>query len=271
MKVFLMHRDRDFRLARPPAHAPALGQDLELSRMLGAMAAGDQFLLEVGENVLQVGLTEPCEIEYRQRILADCLKRADVVRKIYGLALAAIQSERGVYFPRYSVTPGRILSRSVEVLQLLVASLRQLRGLADRHASSFSSEGFGRFFAMLVGELDDDYFETVEESLRELRFPGGPLISARLGSGCKGVEYMLRRAPEQSSLFKRLSRRDRDGYSFEIHPPRAQRLELPTPQSDLRDWIDVRDGECQIGQARRLRSSPRWISAACTSTPATSP
>jgi soluble P-type ATPase len=132
MNVLLIHRDREFRLARPPAHAPALGQDLALSRVLGAMAAGDQFLLDVAENALLVGLTEPGEIEYRQRVLADCLKRSDVVRKIYRLALAAIQAERGLYFPRYSVTPGRILSRSVEVLELLVASLRQLRGLADR-------------------------------------------------------------------------------------------------------------------------------------------
>jgi DNA mismatch repair ATPase MutS len=232
MKVFLMHHDRDFALAPLPANADALSQDLELGTLLSAMAGGNQFLLEVSENALLVGLTDPTEIAYRQRVLVDCLEHPEVVREIYDVALEAIHGERRVYFPLYSATPGRILSRSVEVLELFVAKLRRLRQIADEHAGGFTSDGFLRLFAMLVEELDDAYFQAVEESLKELRFKGGLLISARPGAGSKGVQHMLRRAPEEASLIKRVSRRDRVGYSFEIHP---------RDEAGMRDLSDLRD------------------------------
>ena len=50
MKAFLMHRDRDFELeAELPANEEALTQDLELTTLWSAMAAGDEFLFEVAK------------------------------------------------------------------------------------------------------------------------------------------------------------------------------------------------------------------------------
>ena len=43
--------------------------------------------------------------------------------------------------------------------ELLVEILKRLRQIADEHGGEFRSEGFTRFFAMLAGELDDDYFD----------------------------------------------------------------------------------------------------------------
>ena len=40
------------------------------------MAAGDEFLFEISRRVLLTGLTDPSDIGYRQRVLADCLRRA---------------------------------------------------------------------------------------------------------------------------------------------------------------------------------------------------
>jgi DNA mismatch repair ATPase MutS len=114
-----------------------------------------------------------------------------------------------------SNSPDIILSRSVQVLQLFVSALKRLRRVADDHAGSFRSEGFTRFFAMLGRELDDDYFQTVEDHLKTLRFRGGVLISAELGKGNKGTHYVLRR-PREQSWMQRISIANRFGYNFRI-------------------------------------------------------
>jgi DNA mismatch repair ATPase MutS len=220
MKVFLMHRDQDIDLERkPPPNHKALTQDLELDTLMGAMAAGDPFLFDVGRSIILTSLTDPDAIVYRQRVLGDCLEQPSIVRQMYDIAVEALQSERKVWGFIFRDSPDRILSRSVQVLELLVGSLKQLRQLADDHASKFHSEGFVRFFAMLADELDDEYFATIDEHLKELRLRRGVLMSAELGKGNKGVHYILHRLPEQSWLertMERITDGSSPGYSFQI-------------------------------------------------------
>ena len=58
---------------------------------------------------------------------------------------------------------------------------------------SFESEGFTAFFAMLNTELSDGYFASVQHHLRTLKFRDGVLISAELGQGNQGTNYILRK------------------------------------------------------------------------------
>ena len=210
-----MHADRDLDLeVAPPANAEALTQDLELDTLLGAMAS-DEYLLRVARTVLLAGLDDPAAIVYRQRALADCLANPDVIMDLYGLAVEAIVAERKVYHPFLRDAPDAVLSRSIEVLELFLVCLHRLRAIADEHAHAFSSDAFGRFFAMLGSELGDDYLAQVERHLEELRFPRGALISARLGRGNKGAGYVLRLPPPQRWL-ERLPLGKRGGCSFRI-------------------------------------------------------
>lgn len=216
MKVFLMHRDRDLDLERePPPNHEALTQDLELGTLVGAMADKDPFLSNIAGSVILASLTDPGEILYRQRALADCLEQPSVVRRMYDIAVEAIEGERKVYGSLLRDSPDRILSRSVRALELLLDSLKQLRQLADERADEFHSEAFARLFAMLAEELDDEYFATVEEHLRELRLKRGVLMSAGLGKGNKGTRHVLHRPPAQSWL-ERIIGGGRSGYSFQI-------------------------------------------------------
>jgi len=68
---------------------------------------------------------------------------------------------------------------------------------------------------MLQDELSDDYFELVEKQLETLRFKHGTLLSVRLGAGNKGIDYVLRLAPELSWR-DRLARLRRPALSFTI-------------------------------------------------------
>ena len=214
MKAFLMHRDHDFDLdGELPANGAALEQDLELAVLLTGMGAVDGFMSEIARRALLLSLSDPEAIAYRQQILTDCLEHPAVVRELYALAGEALTAERKVWGGILRDSPRTILSTSVAKMELFVGFLRRLREMADEHASTFSSPGFTRFFAMLRTELDEEYIELIEDHLKTLKFKGGMLISARLAAGNKGRGYKLRRPREQGLLGRVF---DRSGYSFTV-------------------------------------------------------
>lgn len=137
MKVFLMYRDADFSLKEDgPVKAADLTQDLELTTLFGAMAGGDALLLEVVKKAILASLQEPNAILYRQHILADCLERADVVREMYVIAVEAIEREKKIWGGMFAKYPAGLLSRSIDVLQILVEQIKKLRQLTDEHEPS---------------------------------------------------------------------------------------------------------------------------------------
>ncbi len=205
MKAYLMHKDRDFDLqgGRPP-HEAALTQDLELNTLLGAMAAGDQFLLDVARQALLTGLNEPEAIVYRQRVLADCLDQAPVVREMYATSVAALQREPGIWGVLRPRDPEGVLYWSVKTMERFMEALKRLRRIAEAHAAQFRSEGFTRFFGMVVKELDDEYLNVVEQHLWRLAFRDGVLLSAALDHGNKGARYVLHPRDASQSWLERL-------------------------------------------------------------------
>ena len=221
MKAFLMFRDRDFDLeCRLPWNEQSLTQDLELETLFHAMALGDKFLFDVAKKAVLSGLDNDLStILYRQDILRDCLKNPSIVRDMYGIAVSAIEGERKHYWGFSSRYPSSILHGAVDVLQVFVDVLKRLRSVADEHADKFGSEGFTTLFAMLKKELSDEYFATIQDHLRELKFRDGVLISAELGKGNKGTNYVLRKPHDKKqSWMKRVFGQKRPVYSFTLAP-----------------------------------------------------
>jgi hypothetical protein len=194
MKVFLMYVDRDFDLqgAERP-HAAELIQDLEINSLLTTMAKGDKFLLEIARNALLGSLLEPTAICYRQHILADCLNRPTMVRDMYAIAEEAIERQRTAWGWMSGRYPEGTLYRALELLQIFTGLLKRLRQIAAEYSAQVHSEGFNRLFCMLAEELDDEYLTSIEEHLQTLTFRGGVLVSAEIGKGCKGNNYVLRK------------------------------------------------------------------------------
>jgi len=195
MNVFLMYRDRDFNLqGELPWNEQSLTRDLDLNTLFDAMAQGDDFLFEVAKRAVLSGLDNDMEtILYRQDILKDCLKNASIVRDMYDIAVESIKNEKKNYWGLFSNYPRAVLDRAVEVMNMFMDMLKKIKNIADEHADRFESEGFTAFFAMIKGELDDEYFELVQSHLNELKFRDGVLISAELGEGNKGTNYILRK------------------------------------------------------------------------------
>ena len=195
MKAYLMHRNCDYTLREKlPWNEKSLIQDLEINTLLNEMAKGDKFLLEVAHQTVLTGFNNDIDtILYRQDILKDCLKNSSITRYMYNIAVETIEKERKNYWGILYKYPSNILHRSIEVMEIFMASLKELRTLADKHSGNFYSDGFKRFFGMLQKELDDEYFIRIQNNLKDLAFRKGILVSTSLGKGNKGSNYILRK------------------------------------------------------------------------------
>lgn len=224
MKAFLMFRERDFdfvwdskefrryevrplrRTEKPTDPVPKttadLVRDLEVNTLFAAMSMGDPFLLEVCKKAVLTSLTEPEEILYRQEILKDCLAQPDMVRSMYGIAIEAVTRERKVWGWSSTSSPRGVLHRSVEVLQIFIELLENLRHLFDEYRGKVHSQGFTRFFQMINEELSDEYIRTIEEHLNRLELRNGVVMSAQLGQGNKEGDYILRKPPQEELTWK---------------------------------------------------------------------
>lgn len=192
-----------------PTAAEPVGQmdmisDLELERLWDAMANGDAVVYVSVRTAMLDPLQSIPAIRYRQAVLGDCLAQPAVVREIYALALQAIAEERKAWsITSWSNHGEALLRRCVSVIEALVPILKRLRAVAEKDGGQFASRGFKRFFQTLCNQLDDAYFEEIEQHLGQLRFRHGVMISARLGEASQGVDYVLRAArPENAGRFR---------------------------------------------------------------------
>lgn len=195
MKTRLLFRDRDLDPLPPtPPRSEELRRDLGLDRLLPVMAGGDDSLYRVAESMLLGGIASADDIRYRHAVLRDCLAHPAEVAELRRIAANAVERERHNYFGLFTrASPDKVLYRSLDVLDMFLEVFTSLRAAADRFAGRFSSDGFTTFFSCIAAELDDDYLAEVRAHLKELRFSRGELISARLGPGGHGTDYVLRR------------------------------------------------------------------------------
>ncbi len=219
LKAHLMYADRDFSFRSVvPITEGEVAADLERDALVSAMAAGDPVVAEVATEALWNGLTDLAAIRYRQAALGDAVANSAAVRELYELAVEALEAERRAFLlGLVGRTPGSVLFRAVELLELLEERLRRLRAFADKNAARFGSVAFTNLFDMLRRELGDDYLGIVREHLGDLRFTDGVLSSARLGPGNKGVDYELHRIVQSEGWLRRaFGARGQQAYSFRI-------------------------------------------------------
>jgi len=220
MKVFLLFKDRDFDLETPlPANEQDLVQDLELDVLLKTMASGDEYLYQAAKTVLLNGLQDAEAIRYRQEVLKDALKNPSVVRELYRLAEEALDRKKRGWYGIYGHFPSSVLHGSLEMVQMLTELLKKLKDIADQQVDQFNSEGFVSFFRRLQQELHEAYLAEIADHLKALRFQDGILISAALGRGNEGTDYLLRKPLEsRKGWLKRIFPSKGACYSFSIHP-----------------------------------------------------
>lgn len=136
MKAHLLHPDHDVDLTQPlPANAGVLLQDLELDRLLDAMAGGDPFLRDVAVRTLLCSLEGRDTIIYRQHVLWDCLHHPDVIRPLYDVIVQSLREARKTWT---GTSPDSVLSGSVNLLAHFMATLTTLHGVAYEQGPAIS-------------------------------------------------------------------------------------------------------------------------------------
>lgn len=195
MKVLLMYRDQDFDLQQDLLwNEQSLIQDLELNTLLRAMSGDDEFIYDVAHKAVLSSVPSDIDtILYRQNIAKDCLKHPAIVRELYEVVVAAIESKKEKHLGWFGNYPGSILHTSVRLLENYLGFLITFRGLAAEHGEKFESEGFTTLFRMLEKEFSDEYLANIQNHLVELKFSKGVLVSAQLGPGNAGENYVLRK------------------------------------------------------------------------------
>ena len=220
MRVFLMHKDKDFDIKQGlPHNSDILMSDLELEVLLNAMSDEDDFLYEISKTAVLCSLKSKEEVLYRQEILKDCLKNQDIIKEIYNLTIKSLAKKQENWLGVFGRYPASLLSSSVSLLGMYFELLRELRKIVDENIERFDSIGFKRFFSMVQKELDDDYLELVKEHLKELKFKKGVLISAKLSKANEGSDYTLRRdkMATKSWIGKVFTKRSKE-YAHTLHP-----------------------------------------------------
>jgi DNA mismatch repair ATPase MutS len=220
MKVCLLHPENNFVTPPLPWNERALAQDLGLDTVFGVMANRDKFLFSAIRDVVLASLTTDVDtILYRQSVLKDCLKHPDIVRELYAIAVKGVECENKGYWAFFGKYPTGLLNRSLELINMLVDVLRKLRHLAEKQTQGFDSDGFRNLFARLKRELTDEYLHDVQNHLKDLRFVDGTLITAKLGEGNRGSDYILQKSPVKRTRFQRLFGLDKQpGFTFRLHP-----------------------------------------------------
>lgn len=217
MKPRLLDPDRDPRFdSELDPLAEALVDDLGLELIFEAAADGDRRIREVVQAVVLAEAPMPVVVRYRQAIVADCLADPMMPRRLYELAGEAIDRERRVYGGLWSQHPETVLRRSLEVLGQFVDVLRQLRQLAEERRDAVASEGLRSLFGMLCLELGEPYLQEVEAHLWRLRFDDGIIMTAELGAGNRGTNYVLRRRIGRPSWRERLGLPDGETLAYEV-------------------------------------------------------
>lgn len=241
MRVLLMHRHRDFDLYQPESwnkygrrqeldrdtllrtflwNAPALLEDLELDTLLRAMAGGDEFVFAVAQQALFSGFKNDLDtILYRQAVLKDCITNPAVVRGLYDSMTAVEDETRRHWWGLSSEYPGSMLYSAVDMMEMFIGVLRQLRRIAEEQQAAFHSEAFTSMLSMLRNELGEEYLAEIKSHLGELKFRRGALVSAQLGETNEGTNYLLRKTHgKEPSWLDRILGKGPPGYTFSLDP-----------------------------------------------------
>jgi DNA mismatch repair ATPase MutS len=199
VKVHLMGQDTDFDPnADDPPFAADIAQDLQLDYLWDAMGAGDAFLRTVARAAMLHPVTTLEGIRYRQEALADCTAHPEAVAELYGIAVDALNLERGIFMMPVRGRPESVLYRAVRMLNGLADQLDRLRACSATVAPQVHSSAFRELFATIDRELDDDYMRRLRLHLRELSFTDGLIMSAGVGAGGEVTGQVLRRGKDEN-------------------------------------------------------------------------
>jgi len=215
MNVRLMHPERDF-VADGQGRAD-LFFDLGLTTIVETMAGGDDEVGRVASAALAAPLHDVDAILYRQAVLADFLRAPWMARRLHELASEAVAAERREFLGTFARSPELVLARSLRLIARYLDVLERLQADLAAPLAASSSAGLSRLGRAIDEDVGPGRLAEIRQRLRELGFAEGIVMSARLGTGLRGAEYVLKSPPaDERGWLSRLMRRRAEGVHFEV-------------------------------------------------------
>jgi hypothetical protein len=257
----LLHPTLDPPIADPDARSmttsdllAAMARDLELDVVVEAMAGGDRVVSAVSRGILLDGGADTATIRFRQGVLQACLRHPEVARGLYDIARRTLERRAKVFWGLVR-RPDAVVHHGMELIHLYVGALRELRTMAERHAGALAGDasGLAAFVAQLRRDAEEPYVRELDAHVTALRFRAGVRMSARLGAGNAGTDYVLE-PPDHGGghalarLTERLRRRIPDERALTYRLP-------PHDDSGVRGLAEL--------QARGLGRTADAVAAAC--------
>ncbi|MFT4201894.1 MutS-related protein [Gordonia sp. (in: high G+C Gram-positive bacteria)] len=187
-----------------------------LSPLVTAVAGGDRYIAEVMSVSLFDLLVDPAVIGFRQAAVADAAANREALTELYRLTGAAIEDLRHhIFYSLGRLSPEQYMTRSLSVVRALVDRLRELARWSEAVRTGFASPAFVGFLDACGELLTDERLHDVDEHLHEVSFDHGVLLSARLGIGNRGTDYVAVKRAGKGLLDRVFADH---GQSFQIAP-----------------------------------------------------
>ncbi len=171
--------------------------DLHLKSIINAMAQGDDLIKKVAQAALLDSLRSTDTVLYRQEILCDAISHPNLFQTIYELTSDALWKVRREIFT-YGLASDhdeRNLRRGRDLLEFYLPYLERLNFLALQFRPKVQSRGLKTLLDACITEVDKEFLVEARELLQDLKFDRGIHVSACLGAGNMGVDYIPHDAP----------------------------------------------------------------------------
>lgn len=237
--TFVLHDERQ-------TMQDAYFKDLLLPYVLDSISEGDTTVRSAAASALLVPLKDAESIHYRQSALKDCIMNPGLVRSLYLLAddTLAAQQHEDLRFSYYQ-SVSRQFQSCLSQLGLLIHSLRTLRQIVEINSQYFSSLAFCGLFERVSENFDDAFFTEADDLIKELKFPYGMLIGAKL-SGIGRISDMRLLSQrncsdsiKNSSEFYHIKANDEIGISDSVH--RCETVKCEANRTLLRAVLHITD------------------------------
>lgn len=182
--------------------------DLNLMNIFTVMAQGDSVIFRAAKDVLLN--KDQCSVNtivFRQEILSDSLQNNALFHRLYKELSMCIKEYETYYsksLPSFStfIAVTAVVKDNVVLLRILINYIQKIKDVIDKNKQSFVSSGAGAYFDAFNDFFSKDFLIGASEYLNEIETAcdeSCTRLTASLGGGLKGKNYVLRSIQEQDS------------------------------------------------------------------------
>ncbi|MEN8906806.1 MAG: hypothetical protein ABF289_12685 [Clostridiales bacterium] len=184
-----------------------LTDDLNLELIIKSMAKDDLFLYKTCKEVILNSLTKKELILFRQSILKDCIENKNIILELYSVITTTLkQSKKYIDYtkPHYAkvITMSNKVENGIGLIYIYVNSFEKLKKILDESKKYFSSKGLVDFNKDVDEIFTKEFFDECKyhvEYLSNVSEKKFMMVSATIGKGMKGTNYVLDKISESES------------------------------------------------------------------------